>query len=31
MQSSGAQLVARGGIPMSDLVDAAESLDTANA
>ena len=31
MQASGAQLVARGGIPMSDLVDAAESLDTANA
>ena len=31
MQASGAQLVARGGIPMSDLVDAAETLDTANA
>jgi hypothetical protein len=31
MQSSGAQLVARGGIPMADLVDAAESLDTATA
>jgi len=31
IQSSGAQVVARGGIPMSDLVDAAESLDTANA
>jgi hypothetical protein len=31
MQASGAQLVARGGIPMSDIVDAAESLDTANA
>jgi Family of unknown function (DUF6325) len=31
IQSSGAQLVARGGIPMSDIVDAAETLDTANA
>ena len=31
IQSSGAQVVARGGIPMSDLVDAAETLDTANA
>ena len=31
MQSSGAQLVARGGIPMSDIVDAAEMLDAANA
>ena len=31
IQSSGAQLVARGGIPMSDIVEAAETLDTANA
>lgn len=31
MQSSGAQLVARGGIPMSDIVEAAELLDAANA
>jgi hypothetical protein len=31
VQASGAQLVARGGIPMSDLADAAESLETANA
>jgi Family of unknown function (DUF6325) len=31
MQSSGAQLVARGGIPMSDIVEAAEMLDAANA
>ena len=29
--SSGAQLVARGGIPMSDIVEAAEMLDAANA
>ena len=31
IQSSGAQLVARGGIPMSDIVEAAELLDAANA
>jgi hypothetical protein len=31
VQSSGAQLVARGGIPMSDIVEAAEMLDSANA
>jgi Family of unknown function (DUF6325) len=31
MRSSGAQLVARGGIPMTDVVEAAEMLDTANA
>jgi Family of unknown function (DUF6325) len=31
IQSSGAQLVARGGIPMSDIVEAAETLDAANA
>jgi Family of unknown function (DUF6325) len=31
IQASGAQLVARGGIPMSDIVDAAEALDAANA
>ncbi len=31
IQSSGAQLVARGGIPMSDIVEAAEMLDAANA
>jgi hypothetical protein len=31
IQASGAQLVARGGIPMSDIVEAAELLDAANA
>ena len=31
VQASGAQLVARGGIPMSDIVEAAEMLDSANA
>jgi len=31
IRSSGAQLVARGGIPMSEIVEAAEMLDTANA
>ena len=31
LQSSGAQLVARGAIPMSDIVEAAELLDAANA
>jgi Family of unknown function (DUF6325) len=31
MQSSGAELVARGGIPMADLVAAAEALETTNA
>ena len=31
IQSSGAQLVARGAIPMSDIVEAAELLDAANA
>lgn len=31
IQSSGAQLVARGGIPMSDIEAAAELLDAANA
>ncbi len=31
IQASGAQLVARGGIPMSDIVEAAEMLDAANA
>lgn len=31
MTASGAQLVARGGIPMSDIVEAAEMLDAANA
>jgi hypothetical protein len=31
IQSSGAQLIARGGIPMSDIVEAAELLDAANA
>ena len=31
VRSSGAQLVARGGIPAADLVDHAESLETASA
>ena len=31
VRSSGAQLVARGGIPGQDLVDHAETLETANA
>lgn len=31
VKSSGAQLVARGGIPGSDLVEHAESLETASA
>jgi hypothetical protein len=31
IQTSGAQLVARGGIPMSDIVEAAEMLETTNA
>jgi hypothetical protein len=31
MRSSGAQLVARGGITADDLVEAAEALETANA
>jgi hypothetical protein len=31
MRSSGAQLIARGGIPAPDLVEAAEAIDTANA
>ena len=31
VQASGAQLVARGGIPGADLVEHAESLETANA
>ena len=31
VRASGAQLVARGGIPVSDLVDAAETLETASA
>lgn len=31
VKSSGAQLVARGGIPGADLVDHAESLETASA
>lgn len=31
VRSSGAQLVARGGIPMADLVEAAETLETATA
>ena len=31
IKASGAQLVARGGIPAADLVEAAESLETTNA
>ena len=31
VRSSGAQLVARGGIPAPDLAEAAEAIDTANA
>ena len=31
VRSSGAQLVARGGIPAPDLAEAAETIDTANA
>jgi hypothetical protein len=31
VRASGAQLIARGGIPMSDIEDAAEALDTTNA
>ena len=31
VRATGAQLVARGGIPAADLVEAAESLETANA
>jgi hypothetical protein len=31
VRSSGAQLIARGGIPAADLVEAAESLETASA
>ena len=31
VRASGAQLVARGGIPAAELVEAAESLETANA
>jgi hypothetical protein len=31
VRASGAQLVARGGIPAADLVEAAESLETTNA
>jgi hypothetical protein len=31
VRASGAQLVARGGIPMTDLVDAAETLESATA
>jgi Family of unknown function (DUF6325) len=31
VRSTGAQLVARGGIPMADLVEAAEALEAANA
>jgi hypothetical protein len=31
VRATGAQLVARGGIPMADLVEAAEALETADA
>jgi hypothetical protein len=31
VRATGAQLVARGGIPMADLVEHVESLETANA
>jgi hypothetical protein len=31
VQASGAQLIARGGIPMSDIEEAAEALESTNA
>jgi len=31
VRASGAQLIARGGIPADDLVEAAESIETASA